>query len=447
MKTELILRLFLFFFLSFLAILFLFLFEMSLWFILPLVLLFAYLTLKDFRGPFATVLMYHGVSFYPENYPWPQLVCHTELFERFLGMLNKAGFECLNLDDFYAYKSGQKRLKKKSCVLTFDDGFLDNWVFAAPLLKKHAWQGTVFVSQDFIQKDNAVRTRFDEVNYFSEKGKQLEHLNYCSEKELQLLDEEGILKVEAHAKSHSFLFSSNQIIGYYKQTEIDPFLEWNQNEIQKPYWMTSSARQVPIGAPVFEHLPSCANERCYKPDESANIQIAQYIQSIHKEENESFNPARVQQILEENPGKYETDEERHDRFEKELKGVKDWLEQLLNREIHYLAWPHGGISKLGIKKALKYYRLFQRAGGDIRNRPSDPKSEMVRIGGLALKGSSWQQYFLLFSIRSKMEMACGNYYWIFVFATIKILEKLKVWTKPSFQAQRAQHYNFDLISK
>jgi hypothetical protein len=72
---------------------------------------------------------------------------------------------------------------------------------------------------------------------------------------------------------------------------------------------------------------------------------------------------------------------------------------------------------------------------------------MVRIGGLALKGSSWQQFFLLFSIRSKMEIACGNYFWIFVFAAIKVLEKLKIWAKPSFQTTSAQRYNFDLITK
>ena len=35
-------------------------------------------------------------------------------------------------------------------MLTLDDGYLDNWVFVLPLLRRYGMRATVFVSSEFI---------------------------------------------------------------------------------------------------------------------------------------------------------------------------------------------------------------------------------------------------------------------------------------------------------
>ncbi len=403
------------------------------------------LSFKDFKGPYAAAIMNHGISDRPEQYPLPQLVCHTELFERFLTMLRRAGFVSLSIDEFYAYKQGKLPRKKKYVLLTFDDGYLDNWVFAAPLLKKHGMKGVMYVSQDFIEKSDRVRTRFDEIDYDPQRASALDCLNYCSEKELQLMDKEGVIQVEAHAKSHSFYFSSNQLVGYYKQTEVDPFVEWNAYPADKPFWMTDTTRKIPVGAPIFEHKPSCGNTSRYLPDPVAEQKISAYLQQV-RDSQAGFDQQIVDDIMAQHPGRFETPEESDARFHAELVGVKEWLESLLGRPVNYMAWPHGGISKKGVELAKKHYRFFQIPNSGISNKPSDPVYRMSRIGGLGLRGTPFQQRMMVLKIRSKMEMACGNYYWILPFVLLKFLEKMKISTKADYQKPEHYYYNFKLVT-
>ena len=45
----------------------------------------------------------------------------------------------------------------KDIVLTFDDGYLDNWVFAYPLLEKYNLRGTIFVNPEFVDPSLEIR--------------------------------------------------------------------------------------------------------------------------------------------------------------------------------------------------------------------------------------------------------------------------------------------------
>ncbi len=408
------------------------------------IILLFFIIFRDWSGPSAVVIMNHGLSDRPEQYPLPNLVCHVHLFDQYLTMLKKAGFHFLSIQQFYQYKCGQYKLPAKSVLLTFDDGYLDNWVFAAPLLKKHSVRGVMYASQDFIEKSQRVRKRWDEVNYDLTAAARLECLNYCSERELQLMDQEGVLQVEAHAKSHSFYYSSDKIIGFYKQTEVDPFVEWNSDLDNKPFWMTSLNRKVPMGTPIFAYQPSCSNTKRYLPDPTAELKIGAIVQRMVQEKT-PYDPKKVDKIMRMHPGRYETETETDERFDAELAGVKMWLEKLLQRPVDFLVWPHGGVSEKGIEVASRYYKLFQIPNSGISNKPSDPVNQMSRIGGLALLGTPMQQQLALWKIRAKMEIACGNYYWVLPFGLIKILEKTGLANRANYTAPKHYNYDFNLI--
>lgn len=90
------------------------------------------------------VLMYHHVS------PKPGLVtCSPENFRAQMAWLARNGWKTLSTDAFAeALASG--RLAKKSVLVTFDDGYLDNWVYAHPVLEEFGQRATIFLITGWI---------------------------------------------------------------------------------------------------------------------------------------------------------------------------------------------------------------------------------------------------------------------------------------------------------
>ena len=62
----------------------------------------------------------------------------------------RRGFHAVSLSEIHAYLKTGAALPERAIGLTFDDGYLDNWVFAFPLLKKYGMKATVFMATDFV---------------------------------------------------------------------------------------------------------------------------------------------------------------------------------------------------------------------------------------------------------------------------------------------------------
>lgn len=93
------------------------------------------------------VLMYHYVDDEPPPAgPYADgLTVRTPDFVEELEYLGANGFETIGLDDAYLAMAGLRDLPAKPVILTFDDGGLDNYTVAFPLLKEHGFKGTFFV--------------------------------------------------------------------------------------------------------------------------------------------------------------------------------------------------------------------------------------------------------------------------------------------------------------
>src|SRR5690606_12686643 len=84
------------------------------------------------------VLMYHHVAA-----PAGSLTVSAPQFESQLRGLAQKGYRSLKADEFAAFLDGAP-LPKKSVLLTFDDGYLDNWVYAHPVLKRYGMSAVLF---------------------------------------------------------------------------------------------------------------------------------------------------------------------------------------------------------------------------------------------------------------------------------------------------------------
>jgi peptidoglycan/xylan/chitin deacetylase (PgdA/CDA1 family) len=73
-----------------------------------------------------------------------------ERFESHLQYLKDAEYRVIALDDLLDYLARGQPLPEKSVILTFDDGYADNYTYAFPLLRKYGMIGHFFIITDFV---------------------------------------------------------------------------------------------------------------------------------------------------------------------------------------------------------------------------------------------------------------------------------------------------------
>lgn len=85
------------------------------------------------------VLMYHHVS------PSPGLVTVTpENFDSQMAGIAQKGYRTLAADEFLDIVEGRGAMPARSVFITFDDGYLDNYVYAWPILRRYNLRATIF---------------------------------------------------------------------------------------------------------------------------------------------------------------------------------------------------------------------------------------------------------------------------------------------------------------
>lgn len=89
--------------------------------------------------------MYHHVS------PNPGLVTVSpETFVAQMEYLATRGYTALGADVFAAFLRGECEVPEKSVLITFDDGYLDNYVYAHPILQKFSLHAVLFIVTGWI---------------------------------------------------------------------------------------------------------------------------------------------------------------------------------------------------------------------------------------------------------------------------------------------------------
>lgn len=138
-----------------------------LFFVGIIIILFLY---KDQK---VAVLGYHGFASSGENQENNQMLMDTKKFEEQLKYLKDNGYKTLTLEEFYAWKNEGYKIPRKSVLITMDDGYLSNYYYAFPLLKKYDMNATVFVVGSYIS-NNSIEWRGKSNDFMS-----LEQIEKC----------------------------------------------------------------------------------------------------------------------------------------------------------------------------------------------------------------------------------------------------------------------------
>jgi peptidoglycan/xylan/chitin deacetylase (PgdA/CDA1 family) len=64
--------------------------------------------------------------------------------------LKCSGYETISLNEYVDYLMGGSESPEKRVVITFDDGFRNNYTEAFPILKKYGFIATIFISTDHV---------------------------------------------------------------------------------------------------------------------------------------------------------------------------------------------------------------------------------------------------------------------------------------------------------
>ena len=81
------------------------------------------------------IIMYHGLL--KEEKRQGQFIISPNLFEQDLRYLQENGYTTVVIADLIAYVQDGKPLPEKPVMLTFDDGYYNNYLYAFPLLKQY----------------------------------------------------------------------------------------------------------------------------------------------------------------------------------------------------------------------------------------------------------------------------------------------------------------------
>ena len=145
-----------------------------------LIIFLAVLGLCAYRMHSATravpVLNYHQINDRDEN----SLTVHTDEFDEQMKYLSDNGYHTITPEEMMdAWENGTP-LPEKPVILTFDDGYVDNYKNAYPILEKYNLKGTIFLISDFIGT----------------------YPNYMTWAQVDEMQQSGLIDFESHTLSH-----------------------------------------------------------------------------------------------------------------------------------------------------------------------------------------------------------------------------------------------------
>lgn len=104
------------------------------------------------------VLLYHHVS--EDKRDLPRLTVTPAEFERQMALLKNAGFQTIPPQQFLAYMRQESvTLPKKPILITFDDGYEDNYTNAFPILKQFDFSAVIFMVGVNLDRDGRLSSR------------------------------------------------------------------------------------------------------------------------------------------------------------------------------------------------------------------------------------------------------------------------------------------------
>ena len=161
-------------------------------FLIIILLFLAFIVYNKTRKNFVLCLMYHSV----DSEKGKGGIFVDEFEEHIKWIKDKKTFKMEEL------KGLDYKLPKNSILITFDDGYKNNYTLAFPILKKYNMKATIFLNTKFIEKDDA-------------------YLNWA---EIREMYESGLVDFQLHTHSHQLTIKNIDVLDFYDE-ESSPYFK------------------------------------------------------------------------------------------------------------------------------------------------------------------------------------------------------------------------------
>ncbi len=346
------------------------------------------------------VVMFHSIGLEESDWIFRYISEPVENFEDKIRCLKEAGFQFLFWDELYNYMAGRMSIDLPAILLSFDDGYLDNWIYAFPILKKYGAKGTIFVNPEFVDENGGVRPNLEDVWKGRVSRSELIVKGFLSWDEMRQMEISGVVDIQSHSLTHTWYFSGPDVVAFHSPGEKRyPWVGWNAHPETKPYYMQANTDvAVALGTPIYDFKKSLICRRFFPPEKVIKGVVEFVEQSGGKDfflaENWDSQLRNVHdRLMTEHSGEalYETEEEHQARVFHELAVSKDIIQHKLGKKVDFICWPGGGydqgVSEIALKCGYKAWTLGSADRRKHLNKPGSDSSIVKRIG------SAPRQYF------------------------------------------------------
>ncbi len=150
-------------------------------------------------GPKVIVLNYHKVDNMLNSLSVPPAE-----FERQMAFLAQNGYHTITPHELYMAFSEGAELPNNPVLITFDDGYADNYTYAYPILKKYGLKAAIFVITSLLDKGTP---------------------GYLTWGQAAEMDASGVISIESHTVNHGSLTELDDAQIRYELTEAKHNIE------------------------------------------------------------------------------------------------------------------------------------------------------------------------------------------------------------------------------
>lgn len=289
------------------------------------------------------VLMYHYISRQEDS-----IAVSPEFFEEHCRVLADAGKRGVGLAEAEAFLRHGEPLPKGSVLITFDDGYYDNYLHALPILARYGHKGVMFMVSARTEEGDIPRVALADVlagNAVTPEtvdfpvradalGYTVRQDVFCNRGELRVLEASGVMAVASHSRGHLGVFTGPEYTGFIRP-----------GDQRRTFYRTESPALW--GLPAFR-VKAGLQFRAFIPSPELLRVITDLVPQDYAAADtffkDSANEACLRaavQALAGNLGRMETEAEGLERMRREIAGGKAELEAVLGKPVTSLCWPWG----------------------------------------------------------------------------------------------------------
>lgn len=169
------------------------------------------------------VVLYHNIADeFTDDYYDPFLNVSPDLFYEHISALKNAGYNAITYDMYYDHVHNGASLPYKPILITFDDGYSSNYMYAYPILKELNVKATIFVITD-------------------RRGMALSRNPHFSWNQAREMQDSGIIDIQSHTHSH-------QVATALTDFDLAFELKTSKNLIENKLGKKCSVIAFPFGA-------------------------------------------------------------------------------------------------------------------------------------------------------------------------------------------------------